>query len=94
MEAQTSLFGFMDEGQGVEIATPSLPDAPEWSVLDKLNKEKELVGIYISAHPLDEYRVILENICNVGMAQLDDRMSLLNKDLILGGVVTQCVSHA
>ena len=88
MEAQSSLFGFMDEGQGVEIATPSLPDAPEWSVLDKLNKDKELVGIYISAHPLDEYRVILENICNVGMAQLDDRQSLLNKDLILGGVVT------
>ncbi|MBR4811427.1 MAG: DNA polymerase III subunit alpha [Bacteroidaceae bacterium] len=85
-ESQNNLFGFMDEV--VEIATPSIPDAPEWSALDKLNKEKELVGIYISAHPLDEYRVILDNVCNVGMAQLDDRQALLNKDLILGGVVT------
>ena len=85
-ESQNNLFGFMDEV--VEIATPSIPEAPEWSALDKLNKEKELVGIYISAHPLDEYRVILENVCNVGMAQLDDRQALLNKDLILGGVVT------
>ncbi|MBO6078153.1 MAG: DNA polymerase III subunit alpha [Bacteroidaceae bacterium] len=85
-ENRNNLFGFMDEV--VEIATPSIPEAPEWSALDKLNKEKELVGIYISAHPLDEYRVILENVCNVGMAQLDDRQALLNKDLILGGVVT------
>ena len=85
-ERQNSLFDFM--GDGVEIATPSIPDAPEWSVLDKLNKEKEYVGIYISAHPLDEYRVILENVCNVGMAQLEDKVPLLNKDLIMGGVVT------
>ena len=86
METRFSLFG--DMGESVEIATPTIPDAPEWSALDKLNKEKDLVGIYISAHPLDEYRVILENVCNVGMAQIDDRTSLLNKDLTLGGVVT------
>ena len=85
-ESMNSLFGDMTEM--VDMVTPSIPEAPEWSALDKLNKEKELVGIYISAHPLDEYRVILENVCNVGMAQLDDRQSLLNKDLILGGVVT------
>jgi DNA polymerase-3 subunit alpha len=86
MESQFSLFG--DMGHTDLIATPSIPEAPEWPLLERLNKEKELVGIYLSAHPLDEYRVILENICNVGMAQLDDRQSLLNKDLVLGGVVT------
>ena len=85
-ESMNSLFG--DMGETVDIATPAIPEAPEWSVLDKLNKEKELVGIYISAHPLDEYRVILENVCNVGMAQIDDKVSLLNKNLLLGGVVT------
>ena len=85
-ESMNSLFGDMNET--VEIATPSIPEAPEWSALDRLNKEKDLVGIYISAHPLDEYRVILDNVCNVGMAQIDDRTSLLNKDLVLGGVVT------
>ena len=85
-ESMNSLFGDMNET--VDIATPSIPEAPEWSALDRLNKEKDLVGIYISAHPLDEYRVILDNVCNVGMAQIDDRTSLLNKDLVLGGVVT------
>ncbi|MCQ2073360.1 MAG: DNA polymerase III subunit alpha [Bacteroidaceae bacterium] len=84
-ESQFSLFG--DMGTAVEIATPVIPDAPEWSVLDKLNKEKDLVGIYISAHPLDDYRVILEHVCTVGMAQMEDRKALLNKDIICGGVV-------
>ena len=46
------------------------------------------MGIYLSAHPLDEYRVILENVCNIGVTQLEDRQALLNKDLIMGGVVT------
>ena len=87
MESQFSLFG--DMGEAVDIATPAIPEAPEWSVLDKLNKEKEFVGIYISAHPLDEYRVILEHVCNVHMAQLENRTALLNKEMILGGVVTE-----
>ena len=86
MESQFSLFG--DMGHTDLIATPSVPDAPEWPLLERLNREKELVGIYLSAHPLDEYRVILENVCTVGMAQLDNRTALLNKDLVLGGVVT------
>ena len=86
MESQFSLFG--DLGQTDLISTPSIPDAPEWPLLERLNKEKELVGIYLSAHPLDEYRVILENVCTVGMSQMEDRAALLNKDLILGGVVT------
>ena len=85
MESQFSLFG--DMGHTDLIATPSIPDAPEWPLLERLNKEKELVGIYLSAHPLDEYRVILDNVCNVHMDQMKDTQKLLNKDLIMGGVV-------
>ena len=87
MESRFSLFG--DMGETIQITTPPLPEASEWSVLERLNKEKELVGIYISAHPLDEYRVILEHVCNVKMAQLENRTELLNKELIMGGVVTE-----
>ncbi|MBO7415921.1 MAG: DNA polymerase III subunit alpha [Bacteroidaceae bacterium] len=87
MESRFSLFG--DMGEAIQIATPSLPEAPEWSVLERLNREKELVGIYISAHPLDEYRVILEHVCNVRMSQLENRPALLNRELVLGGVVTE-----
>ena len=84
-ESQNTLFG--DMGHSDLIATPSIPEAPEWPLLVRLNKEKEYVGIYLSAHPLDEYRVILENICNVQMSQMKDTAHLLNKELIFGGVV-------
>jgi DNA polymerase-3 subunit alpha len=83
--AANSLFG----GENmVEVATPEIVHAPEWSDLDRLNKERDLVGIYLSAHPLDEYEVILENVCNVKMAALTDLTPLQNLDLILGGIVT------
>lgn len=84
-QSQFSLFG--DLGHTDLISTPSLPDAREWPALERLNKEKELVGIYLSAHPLDEYKVILQNVCTVQMAQLGDRASLVNKELVMGGVV-------
>ncbi len=83
--AVNSLFG---GEQAVEIATPEIVHAPAWSDLERLNKERELVGIYLSAHPLDEYAVILENVCNVRMSQLADLTPLQNHDLTLGGVVT------
>lgn len=56
--------------------------------LERLNKERDLVGIYLSAHPLDEYAVILENVCNVHMAELADLTPLQNRDLTMGGIVT------
>lgn len=72
----------------VEIATPEIVRASAWSDLERLNKERELVGIYLSAHPLDEFSVILENVCNTHMAQLSDLTPLQNHDLTLGGIVT------
>ncbi|MBR5732800.1 MAG: DNA polymerase III subunit alpha, partial [Lachnospiraceae bacterium] len=55
-EATNSLFGGFD---AVEIARPPMPNAEEWSALERLNREKDLVGVYLTAHPLDEYAVIL-----------------------------------
>ena len=83
--AANSLFGGEHE---VEIATPEIVRAPAWSDLERLNKERELVGIYLSAHPLDVFSVILENVCNTHMAQLSDLTPLQNHDLTLGGIVT------
>jgi len=82
---QNSLFGDMDM---VEIATPEVPQAEPWSSLERLNKERDLVGIYLSAHPLDDYAVILQNVCNVHMADLKDLEQFVNMDLTLGGMVT------
>lgn len=83
--AANSLFG---GEHAVEVATPEIVPAPSWSDLERLNKERDLVGIYLSAHPLDEFAVILENVCNVHMAELTDLTPLQNHDLVLGGIVT------
>ena len=83
--AVNSLFG--GEHQ-VEMATPEIVKAPSWGALERLNKERELVGIYLSAHPLDEFAVVLENVCNAHMAELADLTPLQNRDLVLGGIVT------
>ena len=84
-EAANSLFGGDNQ---VEIATPEIVSAPSWNDLERLNKERELVGIYLSAHPLDEFAVILNYVCNVHMMDLSNLTPLQDHDLIMGGVVT------
>ena len=87
-QARNSLFGDMG---GVEIATPPVPVmVEEWSNLERLNKERDLVGIYISAHPLDEYSIVLKGMCNTRCSELADREALTKKESFqLGGIVTQ-----
>ena len=84
MEAQFSLFG-MD---AVELKKPEVPEAEEWTTLERLNKERSLVGIYLSAHPLDEYYVILQNVCNLKMAEMENLKAYAGKGVKLGGIVT------
>ena len=60
--------------------------------MEKLAREKEVVGIYISGHPLDDYRVELNTFCNATLELLQDLSGLVNKDLSFGGVVTD-VQH-
>ena len=91
-QSQNSLFGGFDE---IEIATPPVPKSDDrWSDIERLNKERELVGIYLSAHPLDEYKIILDNLCNAKCADLADRGIALRDrdDVTLGGVVTSVQS--
>ena len=83
--AANSLFG----GENlVEVATPEILPAERWSDLDRLNKERDLVGIYLSAHPLDEYAVILENVCNTHMSELENKEALASREITMGGMVT------
>lgn len=83
--AVNSLFGGDDF---VAIAKPETPVCERWGDLERLNKEKDLVGIYLSAHPLDEYRIILTYVCNTNMAEINDRESLKGREMLLGGIVT------
>ena len=84
-QAENSLFG---DDSSFDIATPEIPFAESWSDLELLNKERELIGIYLSAHPLDEYSLILNHVCNIGVAELEDRDALANKEVVFGGLVT------
>jgi len=86
-QAQNSLFGAFDEG--IEIATPPIPKGTPWSNIERLNKERDLVGIYLSAHPLDEYRIVLDNLCNTRCDELADLNQLKGREeVVLGGIVT------
>ena len=82
---KNSLFGGMD---AVEITKPEIPYAPEWSPLEKLNKERDLIGMYLSAHPLDEYEFEINNVCNCTTIDLKDLSELQGKPLKIGGMVT------
>ena len=87
-EAQNSLFGGFDS---VEIATPAIPKTDiRWSDIERLNKERDLVGIYLSAHPLDEYKIVLDNLCNAKCSELADRCAALvdREEVTMGGIVT------
>jgi len=86
MVAANSLWGGVDS---VEITKPVAPPMTNpWSPLDKLNRERELVGVYLSAHPLDDYAIILDYVCNTKMDDFKDPQSLYNKEITSGGMVT------
>ncbi|MBQ8153598.1 MAG: DNA polymerase III subunit alpha [Prevotella sp.] len=85
-EMRNSLFGGENE---VDIATPPIPQTSRWSDIERLNRERDFVGIYLSAHPLDEYRIVLENLCNTHCADLSESQKLTDReDVIFGGIVT------
>ena len=87
-EMQNSLFGMF--GDGIEIAHPPVPkNDVRWSDIERLNKERDLVGIYLSAHPLDEYKIVLDNLCNTKCVELADVQNLKGRsEVVIGGIVT------
>jgi DNA polymerase-3 subunit alpha len=89
--SQHSLFE-AGAGEGAEMPEPKFPIVEPWSNLEKLKFEKDVVGFYISGHPLDNYRVELDNFCNNRISDLKDFPKFRNRDMTLGGMVTS-VNH-
>ena len=93
-QTMNSLFGDAEE---IEIAKPTIPQAEKWAQIEKLNKERELVGIYLSAHPLDEYSVILNDMCNTRCSEIGrdaDKEALAKREEItFGGIITNVVER-
>jgi len=87
--AQVSLFG---ESSEVQFEEPKFPQCESWGIMEKLAKEKEVVGIYISGHPLDDYKFEINNFCNASVRLFDNQENLVGKELSVGGIVTD-VQH-
>ena len=87
-EAQTSLFGF--DGFNETVGKPPVPkNYTKLSSIELLNRERDLVGIYLSAHPLDDYSFILDKMCNTVTTELEDKEGLSQKDsIVFGGIVS------
>jgi DNA polymerase-3 subunit alpha len=87
--SQVSLFG---ESSDVQIAEPIVPPCEDWSTMEKLAKEKEVVGIYISGHPLDDFKFEMKYFCNSKLESLKDLNQHVNKNLTFGGIISN-VQH-
>lgn len=84
--AANSLFGGTVTA---DIKEPDVPKCPEWSLMEKLQQEREVVGIFISGHPLDTYKTEIMHLCNCNFNDLD---KFKGKDVALGCIVTD-VQH-
>lgn len=82
--AQQSLFG---GGGAVDIQRPTVPSCLDWNQLETLNKEREMMGLYLSAHPLDEYKIIIDNMCKTQLSELEDLEALRGQEVAVAGLV-------
>jgi len=87
--SQASLFG---ESSGVATPAPTIPQVPEWSSLQELNKEKEVVGIYISGHPLDDYKIDIESFCSGTIQDIIQLDKNQNREFTIAAIITE-VEH-
>jgi DNA polymerase III subunit alpha len=83
---QQSLFG---ESDGFTVVTPEPPASDDWGKLEKLNSEKEVIGIYLSAHPLDDYKLEINSFCNATLSELQELAAFKGRDVTVAGMVTE-----
>ena len=89
LNSQQSLFG---GGDTVDIQPPTLPVCEEWNQLEVLKKEREMIGLYLSSHPLDEYKGIIGHLCKTSLADLSDLEPLNGQELGFAGIVSSVQS--
>ena len=83
--SQHSMFG---EATGTTMPAPTIPKAEEWPAIYKLNREKEVVGIFISGHPLDDFKVEISSFCTGTVAMLNDPAAYLGRDILVAAIIT------
>lgn len=83
--SQQSLFG--DAG-GFDIVKPVPAESPDWPKLEKLNREKEVIGIYLSSHPLDDFRLEMESFCTANLSELQNLKEYADREVTVAGMIT------
>ena len=87
--SQVSLFG---EDSEASLTEPEIPECEPWATLHELKQEKEVVGIYLSGHPLDDFTYSFNHFCNARVGLFNDLAPLVNKELTFGGIIGE-VEH-
>lgn len=87
--AQVSLFG---EASEVQIPEPEVPPCETWHTMKTLKAEKEVIGLFLSGHPLDDFKLEIQHFCNTDIRCFNTIENFLNKELSFAGVVTD-VQH-
>jgi DNA polymerase-3 subunit alpha len=82
--SQQSLFG---DGDNMQFNRPLIPESEDWPLIYKLDKEKELIGIYLTAHPLDNYRLEIDRFCTHSLTDLKDLKPLEGAEIFIAGLV-------
>ncbi|MEM7483846.1 MAG: DNA polymerase III subunit alpha [Bacteroidota bacterium] len=87
--SQMDMFGGISEAQ---IPEPEVPPSEKWGTMEKLRREKEVVGIYISGHPLDDFKKEIGAFCNSSVSAFTNLEHYVNRELTVAGVITD-VQH-
>ena len=86
--AQVNMFD-MVEDENASIPEPTLPQIEGWSALEQLHYEKDVIGFYLSGHPLDDHRIEIKHLCNIGLVQLSNLDQLAGREVAFAGIVTK-----
>ncbi len=86
--AQQSLFGMMGGDSGGDIQHPKVPQAEDWNNLMMLNKEREVIGLYMSSHPLDRFGFIIKRMCNAELSTLQELEPIKGEEIAVAGIIS------
>ncbi len=92
MRENTQQMNLFDDSQETQFPNPELPVCPKWEKLDMLREEKEVTGMYLSGHPLDDFKILISNLCNINVGDLKNLDQLRNKEVTFAGIISSA-SH-
>ncbi len=88
----TSQMNLFEETSEIDLPDPELPECEKWGSMELLKQEKDVTGMYVSGHPLDNYKIHIQSYCNARVGDLKNMHANKNKELSIAGIIT-AASH-